>query len=493
MAAGNYYVALDQGTTSSRAILYSAAGSQLAVASVQLPIYYPQSGWVEQDANEIWSTQLTALQTVTKGISSSDIIALGVTNQRETIIAWDRESGAPLAPAIVWQCRRSAEICTRLKAAGKETLVRERTGLVLDPYFSATKILWLLENNQAVKNAADAGRAVFGTVDSWLVYQLTGKQRLVTEASNASRTMLCNLETAAWDDELLELFSLSAGNLPEILPSSGEFGTTSVLGSPIKISGILGDQQAALLGHACLQPGQGKCTFGTGAFMLMQTGDRIVHSQSGLLTTIAWRFGSELAYALEGSVFIAGALVQWLRDNLHLINHSNEIEALARSADSSGGVVIVPAFVGLGAPHWKPEVRGAIFGLTRDSGPAQIARASLEAVAHQVADMLAGPEFSSARTLGIDGGMSVNGLFCQILANLTGLSIELPPSPESTALGALRIAACGAGRYASLADACRELRGESNDSPSSTVAYTPHEAGTSELRNAWKQAIGRLL
>jgi len=489
-----YIVALDQGTTSSRAILYDTHGAELNVHSEPLSVKFPNDGWVEQDALEIWTTQLSALRKVTTGISAKEIACIGITNQRETIVCWDPTDGKPLAPAIVWQCRRSASLCAELRKSNHAAVIQKKTGLVLDPYFSATKIVWLLENISDLPRRMREGRAVFGTVDSWLLYQLSGGNSSAvfrTEPTNASRTMLYNLESGEWDDELLKLFKIDRKALAEICPSDSVFGMTKVLGEEIPVSGILGDQQASLFGNSCFDSNSVKCTFGTGAFLLANTGQSLTQSNSGLITTVAFELHSNSigrSYALEGSVFIAGALIQWLRDKLGIIKSAAEVEALASSVTDSCGVVVVPAFVGLGAPYWDASARGSIFGLTRDASAAHIVRASLEAVAHQVVDVLDTGKFSKLQRLAIDGGMSRNKLFCQILANLTNLEIAPAPLTEMTAFGAARVAALGAELFNDLAQVDREFNVQG-----SSAVFKPElcAALLERHREDWQKAVSR--
>lgn len=438
-----YVIALDQGTTSSRSILYDISGKEIRSASRQLPNYFPKDGWVEQDALEIWQTQRDSFLEVAEGIDASLIKAVGISNQRETLIAWDRSTGIPLHKAIVWQCKRSATICEGLKAEGYEDLVKKKTGLIIDSYFSATKIAWLIKNCSKVKKALDSNALVFGTVDAWLLYNLTGGKDgglVCTEPSNASRTMLFSLQTGGWDQELLDIIGIEMRHLPKIKASNADFGETKLLSKPVPITGMLGDQQAALFGHGCTKPSSAKCTFGTGAFLLMNIGSDIKTSNTGLITTVASKLKSTTTFAFEGSVFMAGALIQWLCDGLGIIENPKECEALAKTVEDSLGVFMVPAFVGLGAPHWDSSARGTIFGLTRDVNKAHIARAALEAVAHQVADFFDAKEFASLKELRIDGGMVVNRLFCQILANITQKKVLVPAYHEVTAFGAAKIA-----------------------------------------------------
>jgi glycerol kinase len=496
MASDNYVVSLDQGTTSCRTIIYNALGEVVCVNSEALPVSFPKDGWVEQDPKQIWSAQNKTLQLAIRDIDLKKVVGIGITNQRETIICWDRHSGEPLAPAIVWQCRRSAEICRRLKKQGLEKIIKEKTGLVLDPYFSATKILWLLENIPGLSNEVKNGHAVFGTVDSWLVYNLTKETevRFVTEPSNASRTMLYSLEKNDWDDELLNIFGVKRENLAKIKKSSGEFGIAKQSGISIPITGILGDQQASLFGHSCFKANSVKCTFGTGAFLLVNKGQAVPHSDSGLLSTVAWDLNIDLkpVYALEGSVFIAGALIQWLRDKLGIISNSTETEQIGRSVNNSAGVVVIPAFVGLGAPYWDSGARGAILNLTRDSSRAHIVRASLEAIAHQVADLLDLNDLVGVGKLSIDGGMSENNLFCEILANITQKQIEVAKSKETTAYGAARCALLGSGQYNSMSELSNQKMEE--DVITSQRSFSPSISKEEHIneRKKWKIAIKRV-
>jgi glycerol kinase len=447
----SYLLALDQGTTSSRALLFTLEGRPVAVAQQEFGQLYPAPGLVEHDPLEIWRTQLQTAREVLRraGVDPKEVVALGLTNQRETTLVWDRKTGRPLHNALVWQDRRTAPLCEALRARGLEPLFRERTGLLLDPYFSGTKLLWLLENVPGLRERAERGEVCFGTVDTWLIYNLTGGRVHATDPSNASRTLLFNLQTLSWDEDLLQALGIPQALLPEVRPSDGEFGETlpELLGAPIPIRGVLGDQQAALFGQAALEAGQGKCTYGTGAFLLLNTGERPVPSQRGLLTTVAWSLGGRATYALEGSVFIAGAAIQWLRD-LGLIRESREVEALAREVEDAGGVYFVPAFTGLGAPYWDPYARGLLIGLTRGTGRAHLARAALEGVAFQVRDVfLAMGEEAGLplKELRADGGMAANDLFLGLQADLLGTPVLRPEVTETTALGAALMAGVGAG------------------------------------------------
>jgi glycerol kinase len=446
-----HLLALDQGTTSSRAIVFDETGRIVAVKQQEFRQHFPQAGWVEHDAEEIWSTQICVAEDALRAakLQPEDITGIGITNQRETVVAWDMISGQPLHRAIVWQDRRTADVCEKLRAAGHEAMVVKKTGLMLDPYFSATKIAWLLENVPAVKQAAKNGQLACGTIDSWLTFRLTGGL-LVTDVSNASRTQLMDIHAGDWDDELLQCFGVPRSVLPEIRPSSGDFGAVdgklSLAGIPI--AGIAGDQQAALFGQACFDRGSAKNTYGTGCFLLMNTAEDAVASRNKLLTTVAWRLDGRTEYALEGSVFVGGAVVGWLRDGLGIIKESSEVEALANSVDDTGGVLLVPAFTGLGAPHWDPYARGTIVGMTRGTTAAHIARAALEAIALQVADLLDAMHGDSGATLPqlrVDGGASVNDTLMQLQADVLQTPVVRPAVTETTALGAAYLAGLATG------------------------------------------------
>jgi glycerol kinase len=426
-----HILALDQGTTSSRAILFDHAGSIVAVAQKEFPQIFPKPGWVEHDPRDIWSSQAgVAAEALTKArVRADDIAAIGITNQRETAIVWDRATGEPIMNAIVWQDRRTAAICDRLRKQKLERVIRRKTGLVIDAYFSATKVQWMLQNVKGAKARAKAGDLAFGTVDSWLVWNLTGGKVHVTDVSNASRTMLFDIAKGQWDDELLEIFGVPRSMLPEVRSSSEVYGHTDLLGTQVPIAGIAGDQQAALFGQACLKPGMVKNTYGTGCFMLMNTGTKRIASKHNLLTTIAWRIGDRTEYALEGSIFIAGAVVQWLRDGLEFFRSAPEIEALAAVVEDTGGVYLVPAFAGLGAPHWDPHARGTIVGLTRGTTKAHVARAALEGIALQVMDVLKAMEADAGielKELRVDGGASANDLLMQLQADLLNVPVVRP-------------------------------------------------------------------
>jgi glycerol kinase len=448
-------LALDQGTTSSRAIVFAEDGRVLGVAQKELRQHFPRPGWVEHDPLEIWRDQHAAARDALRaaGLTAGDVAGIGITNQRETTMLWDRASGEPIHRAIVWQDRRTARMVDRLREEGWEDAVRDRTGLVLDPYFSATKIAWLLENVKGARAKAEAGRLAFGTVDTWLAWNLSGGAVHATDPSNASRTMLFDIRRLDWDEELLDALRIPRSILPEVRPSSGVWGSSAadVLGAPVPIAGVAGDQQAATFGQACFARGQSKNTYGTGCFLVLNTGTDAVKSEHRLLATVGWRLGDEdAAYALEGSVFIGGAVVQWLRDGLGLIERSGDVEALASSVEDSGGVYVVPAFAGLGAPHWDPYARGAIVGLTRGTTAAHVARAALEAIAFQVADVAEAMERDAGVRLDelrVDGGAASNDLLLQTQADLLGIPVVRPAVTETTALGAAWLAGLAVGTW----------------------------------------------
>jgi glycerol kinase len=487
-----YILALDQGTTSSRALLFDDHGAVRSVAQREFTQFFPQPGWVEHDPEEIAASQIAvALEALAKANAKpSDVAAIGITNQRETTIVWDRATGKPIYNAIVWQDRRTAAFCQRLKAQGHEKLIQQRTGLLIDAYFSGSKISWILENVPNARQFAEAGNLAFGTVDAWLVWKLTGGRVHITDASNASRTMLFNLHSGQWDPGHLDLFRIPASMLPTVRRSSEVYGeVSSVPGlNGIPIAGIAGDQQAALFGQRCTLPGLTKNTYGTGCFMLQSTGDRAVASTHRLLTTVAWRIGGTTDYALEGSVFVGGAVVQWLRDGLGIIRSSSEIEALANSVPDNGGVFFVPAFVGLGAPHWDSYARGAIFGLTRGSTSAHIARAALESIAYQVADLMDAVQTDTStplKELRVDGGASANDALMQFQADTLGVTVVRPAMTETTALGAAFLAGLGAGLWKdvqSISELPREERRFEPRLPRSQV---------DTMRQRWNEAISR--
>jgi glycerol kinase len=446
-------LALDQGTTSSRAILFDRGGRILGAVQQEFPQIYPQPGWVEHDPEAIWQSQLQVAQQVMAKVNASaaDLAAIGVTNQRETTIIWDRKSGQPIYNAIVWQCRRTASLCDELKDKGVDTLIRQRTGLVTDAYFSGTKVAWLLDNVPGARARAEAGELAFGTVDSFLLWRLSGGRLHVTDPSNASRTMLFNIHTQDWDDDILAQLRVPRSLMPTVRPSSAVYGETDpeLFGGPVPLAGDAGDQQAATFGQTCFEPRMAKNTYGTGCFLLFNTGETAVQSQNGLLTTVGWRVGDgPIIYALEGSVFIAGAAVQWLRDGLGIIQESSEVEGLASSVADNGGVYLVPAFVGLGAPYWDPYARGTVVGLTRGSTAGHIARATLEAIAYQTRDVVEAMAVDSGSTLSAlraDGGAARNALLMQFQADILGVPVEVPTVTETTALGAAYLAGLAVG------------------------------------------------
>ncbi len=445
---GEYILSLDQGTTSSRSVLFDKNGQTVAAAKSEFEQIYPEPGWVEHDAEEIWqSQQQTMLDAIAKAeISEQEIAAIGITNQRETVVVWERETGKPLYNAIVWQDRRTADVCRQLKNAGLADMLMKLTGLRVDPYFSATKVRWILDNVEGAREKAEAGKLCLGTIDCWLVWNLTNGEKHLTDATNASRTLLYNLHTGDWDDELLELFNIPRSMLPEIVDSSGELARWR----GIPIAGIVGDQQASLFGQGCFEAGDVKNTYGTGCFILMNTGDRIVHSNNNLITTVAVQINGERSYALEGSVFMGGAIFNWLRDGLGIVKDVYEFDALSRSVDDNGGVVFVPAFTGLGAPQWDPFARGAIFGLTRGTTKAHLCRAALEAVSFQCADLLECIEKDAdikVTLLKVDGGASASKLLLQIQADHTQCRIVRPMNLETTAFGAAALAGLGVGMW----------------------------------------------
>ena len=464
-----YLLALDQGTSSSRSIVFDATGRIVSMAQEEFAQHYPQPGWVEHDAHEIWDTQLRTARRALQGagIGASQLASIGITNQRETTVVWDRRTGEPIYPAIVWQDRRTEPSCASLRQAGHSARFAQCTGLVLDPYFSGTKLAWILDHVSGARQRAQDGELAFGTIDSWLIWKLTGGALHATDISNASRTLMLNIHTGRWDDDLLSVLNIPASVLPQVLPSSADFGRTQSqwLGSAVPIGGVAGDQQSALFGQACFQAGLAKNTYGTGCFMLMHTGTTAQASRNGLVTTCAAQPGGPLTYALEGSVFIGGAVVQWLRDGLGLIRHSAEVEALAQSVPDSQGVVVVPAFTGLGAPHWDAQARGAILGLTRGTTGAHIARAALESIAFQSAELLLAMQKDVQQAGGapvtqlrVDGGACVNDLLMQCQADLLGLPVVRPEVVETTALGAAYLAGLSSGVFTGLDELAAQWR-----------------------------------
>lgn len=492
--AEKYVLALDQGTTSSRAIVFAHDGLLVASAQQEFPQILPAPGIVEHDPEAIWNSQLTVAREALKkaGTGAADIAAIGVTNQRETTILWERDSGKPVANAVVWQSRVSAPICERLKADGAEKLIREKTGLVIDAYFSGTKIKHLLDTTAGLRERAARGEILFGTVDSFLIWRLTGGQRHVTDVTNASRTMLFNLHTLDWDDELMALFDVPRAMLPEVRSSSEIFGQTApeIFGAPIPISGCAGDQQAATFGQACFQVGDAKNTYGTGCFMLLNVGSRPAASKNRLLTTVGWQVGGKTTYCLEGSVFVGGAVVQWLRDGLGIIKTSQEVEELAASVPDSGGVVFVPAFVGLGAPHWDQFARGTIFGITRGTTAGHIARAALESMALQTADVLKAMQDDAGVNLGelkVDGGASVNNALMQFQADILGVPVIRPIVSETTALGAAYLAGLAVGFWHGTAEVAEHWSLDRRFEPAIS------DADRAAMLNRWQRAVDRTL
>jgi glycerol kinase len=492
-----HVLALDQGTTSSRALVFDGGGALVALAQREFAQSFPRPGWVEHDAQEIWESQRAvaaeALARAGAGtrLTSGDVAAIGIANQRETVVVWERATGRPVCPAIVWQDRRTAALCARLKREGREDLFRARTGLLLDPYFSGTKLAWILDNVPGARVDAEAGRLAFGTVDSWLLWNLTAGALHATDVTNASRTLLWDIHRGLWDDELLEILDIPRALLPAVRSSSEVYGETApeLFGGAIPIAGVAGDQQAALFGQACLRPGMAKNTYGTGCFLLMNTGARPIASRHQLLTTPAWRIGGGGGvYALEGSVFTGGAVVQWLRDELRLVRSSAEIEALAASVPDAGGVVLVPAFTGLGAPHWDPYARGALLGITRGTTAGHLARAALEGIAFQVADVLAAMAADSGvpvAELRVDGGAAANDLLMQMQADLAGVPVVRPHVQETTALGAAYLAGLAVGVWQSPADIAARWQVERRFEP------VMDRGRAEEMRARWARAVER--
>ncbi len=485
-----YILALDQGTTSSRAMVFDRAGNIVSIAQKEFRQIYPQPGWVEHDPFDIWSTQagVAAEAVAHAGLNGLSIAAIGITNQRETTIVWDRETGRPVYNAIVWQDRRTADFCDELKERGLSDKVRSKTGLPIDSYFSGTKIRWILDNVAGARERANQGKLVFGTVDSWLIWNLTKEKLHVTDVTNASRTMLFNIHTLEWDDELLEALDIPRSMLPEVRSSSGVYGQTktTLFSTSIPLAGIAGDQHAALFGQMCTKPGMVKNTYGTGCFLVMNTGDKPIESKNNLITTIAWKIGDEVNYALEGSIFIGGAVVQWLRDGLGIIKSSGEIESLARSVQHSDGVYMVPAFAGLGAPHWNPRARGTLLGLTRGTRSAHIARASLDSIAYQSLDVLRAMEAdlgSKITELRVDGGAVSNDLLMQFQSDLLGVDVIRPQITETTALGAAYLAGLAVGYWKDVSEIQDQWKLEHRFSP------VMDEASVKACTKGWQRAI----
>lgn len=491
---GKYVMALDQGTTSSRCIIFNQKGLIEGVAQKEFTQIYPKAGWVEHDPMEIWSTQLSvATEAMAKlGITASDIAAIGITNQRETTVVWDKRTGKPVYNAIVWQCRRTADYCSELKEKGLAEMFREKTGLILDAYFSGTKVKWILDNVEGVREEAEKGNILFGNIDTWLVWNLTKGKTHVTDYSNASRTLLFNIHELKWDEEILAEMNIPAAMLPEVKPSSFIYGNTErgIFGEEIPIAGIAGDQQAALFGQCCFQPGTAKNTYGTGCFMLMNTGEKAVESKNGLLTTIAWGIDGKVEYALEGSIFIAGAAIQWLRDELRMLKNAADSEAYATAVEDTNGVYVVPAFVGLGAPHWDQYARGAVLGLTRGAKKEHLVRATLESLAYQTYDVLKAMEEDSGislQALKVDGGACANNFLMQFQSDILGAQVDRPEVIETTALGAAYLAGLAVGYWANQDEVRKNWAISKNFFPAMT------EEKREKLLKGWHKAVQRAL
>lgn len=485
-----YIMALDSGTTSNRCILFDQTGRVCSVAQKEFTQIFPQPGWVEHDAEEIFATQLEVARQALRniGASATDIAALGITNQRETTVVWNRYTGRPVYHAIVWQCRRTADYCEQLRSEGLEDVIRYKTGLVIDPYFSATKIRWILENVPGIREAAERGELLFGTVETWLIWKLTGGKHHVTDYSNASRTMLFNINTLSWDTDILDKLNIPIQMLPEVVASSGVVGHTepAFFGAPIAIAGAAGDQQAALFGQTCLTPGEVKCTYGTGAFLLMNTGEKPIFSQNGLVTTIAWGLNGKIQYALEGSIFVAGASIQWLRDALRFVESASDSEYMARKVPDTNGCYVVPAFTGLGAPHWNAQARGTVVGLTRGVNKYHIIRATLDSIAYQVCDVLSAMEADAGIMLSqlkVDGGASANNYLMQTQADLCAAPVVRPGCVETTAMGAAYLAGLAVGFW-------KDLR-EIQQNWALDRVFTPeiHQQQRKTRLENWKRAV----
>lgn len=488
-----YIMALDQGTTSSRCILYDKQGNMVSVAQKEFTQIYPADGWVEHDAMEIWSTQMGVAQEalLKVGCTYRDIEAIGITNQRETTIVWDRETGEPVYNAIVWQCRRTAGLCDSLMAAGYGEMIRRKTGLLIDAYFSGTKLKWILDNVDGARRRAEEGKLLFGTVETWLIWKMTGGRVHVTDYSNASRTMMFNINTLDWDDEILALLDIPRAMLPEPMPSSAVYGETEVtiFGGPIRIAGAAGDQQAALFGQTCFEAGDSKCTYGTGSFLLMNTGSKPVFSQNGLVTTVAWGLDGSVSYALEGSVFVCGAAVQWLRDELNILQSSADSQAMALSVPDSCGLYVVPAFVGLGAPYWDPYARGAVLGITRGANRNHLVRATLESLAYQTCDLIEAMSGDLGRgisSLKVDGGACANDFLMQFQADILDCRVERPVCVETTSLGAAYLAGLATGYWQNKEDVIANWQRDRAFEP----GMSPEQRA--ELLRGWKKAVSRV-
>jgi len=488
---GKYIMALDQGTTSSRCIIYNKKGEMVSVAQKEFTQIYPADGWVEHDAMEIWSTQMGVAQEALLKIDCTyeDIEAIGITNQRETTVVWDKETGVPVYNAIVWQCRRTAEYCDELKAAGHDEMVRRKTGLLIDAYFSGTKLRWILENVPGARQKAEEGRLLFGTIETWLIWKLTGGKVHVTDYSNASRTMMFNINTLEWDEELLNLLDIPKCMLPEPKPSSCVYGETmpTIFGGPIKIGGAAGDQQSALFGQTCFKAGEAKNTYGTGAFLLINTGEKPVFSGNGLVTTIAWGLDGKVNYALEGSVFVCGAVIQWLRDEIDILDNAAQSEKMARKVEDTCGLYVVPAFVGLGAPYWDPYARGAVLGITRGANKNHLVRAALESMAYQTTDLISAMVDDLGEplvALKVDGGASANNFLMQFQSDILGCNVMRPQCIETTSLGAAYLAGLATGYWKSKEDVIDNWQIDQTFQPEMTAEKR------SELLTGWKKAIG---
>ena len=487
---GKYIMALDQGTTSSRCIIYDKKGNMMSVAQKEFTQIYPKAGWVEHDAMEIWSTQMGVAQEALLKINCTyeDIEAIGITNQRETTVVWDKETGIPVHNAIVWQCRRTAEYCDELAAAGYGDMIREKTGLLLDAYFSGTKLKWILDNVEGAREKAEAGKLLFGTIETWLIWKLTDGKVHVTDYSNASRTMMFNIHTLEWDDEILKLLNIPKCMLPEPKPSSCVYGESSdnIFGGPIKIAGAAGDQQSALFGQTCFNQGEGKNTYGTGCFLLINTGEKPVVSHNGLVTTIAWGLDGKVNYALEGSVFVCGAAIQWLRDEIDILESSPQSEQMAKAVPDAGGLYVVPAFVGLGAPYWDPYARGAVLGITRGANKYHLVRATLESLAYQTKDLIDAMVEDLGEhlvSLKVDGGASANDFLMQFQADILGCEVKRPVCIETTSLGAAYLAGLATGYWENKEDVIKNWQVEKTFTPDMD------DQKREELLTGWKKAV----
>ena len=487
---GKYIMALDQGTTSSRCIIYDKKGNMMSVAQKEFTQIYPKAGWVEHDAMEIWSTQMGVAQEALLKINCTyeDIEAIGITNQRETTVVWDKETGIPVHNAIVWQCRRTAEYCDELAAAGYGDMIREKTGLLLDAYFSGTKLKWILDNVEGAREKAEAGKLLFGTIETWLIWKLTDGKVHVTDYSNASRTMMFNIHTLEWDDEILKLLDIPKCMLPEPKPSSCIYGESSdnIFGGPIKIAGAAGDQQSALFGQTCFNQGEGKNTYGTGCFLLINTGEKPVVSHNGLVTTIAWGLDGKVNYALEGSVFVCGAAIQWLRDEIDILESSPQSEEMAKAVPDAGGLYVVPAFVGLGAPYWDPYARGAVLGITRGANKYHLVRATLESLAYQTKDLIDAMVEDLGEhlvSLKVDGGASANDFLMQFQADILGCEVKRPVCIETTSLGAAYLAGLATGYWENKEDVIKNWQVEKTFTPDMD------DQKREELLTGWKKAV----